>query len=120
MKPSGSTSNSERLAPDFGKMNGLVPVVVQEYSTKEVLMVAFMNQEAWDRTISTGYAHYYSRSRKTLWKKGETSGHFQEVRDIRIDCDEDSVLLKVNQVEGTACHTGNRSCFYRSVYPEAQ
>ena len=106
------------LTPDFEKMNGLVPAVVQDWQTREVLMVAFMNQEAWERTLATGYAHYYSRSRRALWKKGETSGHFQEVQEVRIDCDEDAVLLKVNQVEGTACHTGNRSCFYRTVFPE--
>ncbi|HUX13078.1 MAG TPA: phosphoribosyl-AMP cyclohydrolase [Spirochaetia bacterium] len=111
--------SSAPLAPNFSKMNGLIPAVVQEQQTREVLMVAFMNQEAWERTLATGYAHYFSRTRNAIWKKGETSGHLQEIREIMIDCDDDSVLLLVNQVEGSACHTGNRSCFYRTVYPYA-
>ncbi|WP_455383508.1 phosphoribosyl-AMP cyclohydrolase [Salinispira pacifica] len=114
--PTGRISADE-LAPNFEKMNGLIPAVAQEYRTREVLMVAFMNQEAWDLTLTTGYAHYYSRTRKAIWKKGETSGHLQEIREVLIDCDNDSVLLLVNQVEGSACHTGNRSCFYRTVFP---
>jgi phosphoribosyl-AMP cyclohydrolase len=112
-------ASARQLVPNFDKMHGLVPAVVQEYRTHEVLMVAFMNQEAWELTLSTGYAHYFSRSRNAIWKKGETSGHLQEIREVLIDCDDDSVLLLVNQVEGTACHTGNRSCFYRTVYPSA-
>lgn len=112
-------SREERPAPNFDKMGGLIPAVVQEHRSREVLMVAFMNPEAWERTLSTGYAHYFSRTRNAIWKKGETSGHLQEIREVRIDCDDDSVLLLVNQVEGTACHTGNRSCFYRTVYPNA-
>jgi phosphoribosyl-AMP cyclohydrolase len=97
----------------FDKGNGLVTAVTQEAETGEVLMVAYMNREALDRTIESGYAHYYSRSRQALWKKGESSGHLQELRELRVDCDEDAVLLKVRQVGGTACHTGHRSCFYR-------
>lgn len=94
--------------------DGLIPVVVQDYKTDEVLMVAYMNEEAFEKTIATGRMTYYSRSRKELWVKGLTSGHFQYVRSIEIDCDNDTLLAKVKQV-GAACHTGNRSCFYRNL-----
>ncbi|TFH03726.1 MAG: phosphoribosyl-AMP cyclohydrolase [Spirochaetales bacterium] len=102
----------ELVAPDFQRAH-LIPAVAQDASSKEVLMVAYMDQEAWERTMETGFAHYHSRSRNALWKKGESSGHVQKVREIRIDCDRDTVLLLVDQT-GPACHTGNRSCFYRS------
>lgn len=92
---------------------GLVPVVVQDEKTHDVVMVAYMNAEALELTLSTRKAHYYSRSRKKLWLKGETSGHFQEVRSICLDCDGDSLLLKVDQ-NVAACHTGYWSCFYRA------
>ncbi len=94
--------------------DGLLPVVVQDYRTLEVLMVAYMNEEAFQETVRTGRMTYFSRSRRTLWVKGETSGHFQYVRELRIDCDEDTLLAKVLQI-GAACHTGNRSCFYRPI-----
>lgn len=97
----------------FERLGGLIPAVAQDHETGEVLMVAFMNEEAWKLTRDTGYAHYWSRSRKKIWKKGEVSGHVQEVREIRIDCDSDCLLLKVHQVGDAACHTGYRSCFYR-------
>ena len=97
---------------DFDKLDGLIPVIVQDAKDGTVLMQAFMNREAWDLTLSTGYAHYFSRSRNRLWKKGETSGHVQEVKEIYADCDGDCLLLKVNQAGGSACHTGNRSCFF--------
>ena len=100
---------------DFTKQGGLVPVITQDAASGEVLMQAYMNREAWEKTLSTGLAHYWSRSREQLWKKGETSGNFQEVREIRVDCDADCVLLLVNQIGGIACHTGQRSCFYRKV-----
>jgi phosphoribosyl-AMP cyclohydrolase len=100
---------------DFKKMGGVVAAVVQDYRSGEVLMQAYMNQEAWEKTLATGLAHYWSRSRACLWKKGETSGSIQEVKEIRVDCDNDCVLLKVNQTGGAACHTGRRSCFYRKV-----
>ena len=89
---------------DFAKGNGLVPVIVQDYHTREVLMVAYMNEEAWEKTKETGKAHYYSRSRKGPWFKGEESGHFQEVKDAFIDCDNDTILLQVDQIGGAACH----------------
>lgn len=94
--------------------DGLIPVVVQDYKSDEVLMVAYMNEEAYNTTIATGRMTYYSRSRQELWVKGLTSGHFQYVRSIDIDCDNDTLLAKVRQV-GAACHTGNRSCFYRNL-----
>lgn len=91
--------------------DGLVPAIAQDVGTGEVLMLAYMNEEALKLTKETGIAHYYSRSRQALWKKGETSGHIQEVKGIYYDCDGDAVLLKVNQI-GAACHTGNYSCFF--------
>ena len=100
---------------DFDKQGGLVPVIVQDYKSGEVLMLAFMNQEAWDLTIRTGIVHYWSRSRGTIWKKGESSGNLQEVKEIRVDCDNDTVLIKVNQIGRAACHEGYRSCFYRII-----
>lgn len=98
---------------DFNKMGGLVPAIVQDFETSEVLMVAFMNEEAWQHTLETGKATYWSRSRNSLWVKGESSGNVQWVKEIRIDCDDDTVVLKVEQVGGAACHTGHRSCFYK-------
>jgi phosphoribosyl-AMP cyclohydrolase len=99
----------------FDKMGGLVPAVTQDADTLEVLMTAFVDKEAWRLTLETGFAHYYSRSRDRIWKKGEQSGHLQRITEIRVDCDEDAVLFLVEQVGGTACHTGNRSCFFRRV-----
>jgi phosphoribosyl-AMP cyclohydrolase len=100
---------------DFSKLGGLVPAVAQDYATGEVLMLGFMNRKAWEATLRTGRATYYSRSRKTLWVKGETSGKFQLVKEVRIDCDADAVVLKIEQVGGAACHTGHRSCFHKRV-----
>lgn len=100
---------------DFTKMGGLIPAVVQEYDTGEVLMLAFMNQDAWEATLATGSATYYSRSRQALWVKGKSSGNVQHVKEIRIDCDNDTVLLKVEQIGGAACHTGHKSCFFKRV-----
>ncbi len=94
--------------------HGLIPAIAQDYKTGEVLMVAYMNKEALKKTMETKLAHYWSRSRNKLWRKGETSGHEQIVHEILIDCDEDAVLLKVEQ-KGGACHTGYRSCFYRTI-----
>ncbi len=98
---------------DFAKSGGLVPVIVQDYRTRDVLMVAYMNEEAWEKTQETGKAHYYSRSRKGLWLKGEESGNFQVVKDAFIDCDSDTILLQIEQIGGAACHEGYRSCFFR-------
>ena len=98
---------------DFEKGDGLVPVIVQDYRSRDVLMVAYMNEEAWNKTVKTGKAHFYSRSRQGLWFKGEESGHVQVVKNILIDCDNDTVLLQVRQIGGAACHEGYRSCFFR-------
>jgi len=100
---------------DFTKLDGLVPAVAQDWRTGEVLMVAFMNEESWRLTLETGIMHYWSRGRKRLWKKGESSGNVQEVKELRVDCDEDCVVAKVRQVGDAACHTGHRSCFFRVV-----
>ena len=100
---------------DFEKTGGLLPAIAQEADTGEVLMLAYMNQEAWEATLKTGKATYWSRSRQELWVKGLTSGNVQNVKEIRIDCDNDTVLLKVEQVGGAACHTGHKSCFFKQV-----
>jgi phosphoribosyl-AMP cyclohydrolase len=97
--------------PDFSK--GLVPAIAQDAESGEILMVAYMNEEAWRETLRSGRACYYSRSRDSLWRKGEESGNHQDVVEIRIDCDRDTVLLKVVQHGGAACHLGHRSCFFR-------
>jgi phosphoribosyl-AMP cyclohydrolase len=97
---------------DFKKGDGLIPVIIQDASTHEVLMLGYMNREAWKETLKRKRASFWSRSREKLWVKGETSGHFQEVKEIYLDCDGDTLLLKVNQIEGAACHTGFRSCFH--------
>jgi phosphoribosyl-AMP cyclohydrolase len=100
---------------DANEPKGLVAAIAQDAETSEILMVAWMDRAALARTLETGKACYYSRSRKAAWLKGETSGHLQIVREIRIDCDGDAVLLKVNQIGGIACHTGRRNCFYRKL-----
>jgi len=98
---------------NFKKLNGLIPAIAQDEKTGEILMMAFMNKESWDLTLKTGIAHYWSRSRNELWKKGETSGNIQKVKEIRVDCDDDTILLKVEQIGGAACHTGYKSCFFK-------
>ncbi|MFW5808453.1 MAG: phosphoribosyl-AMP cyclohydrolase [Spirochaetota bacterium] len=100
---------------DFEKNCGLVPAIVQDFASGDVLMLAYMNREAFDLTVSTGTAHYFSRSKNRIWKKGESSGNVQLVKEVRIDCDRDTVLLKVDQVGGAACHEGYKSCFYRRL-----
>lgn len=108
----------EKISISFSefKLNsdGMIPVVVQDNETNQVLMVAYMNEEAYQMTLDTGKMTYYSRSRQELWVKGETSGHYQYVKMLAVDCDNDTLLAKVEQV-GAACHTGNYSCFYRSI-----
>jgi phosphoribosyl-AMP cyclohydrolase len=108
------TEEGRALAPKFDA-DGLVTCVATDVRTGDVLMVAHMNAEALQRTIETGEAWYYSRSRKALWKKGESSGHGQRVREMRVDCDQDAVWIKVEQQGAGACHTGRKSCFYRAV-----
>lgn len=99
--------------PDFA--HGLLPAIAQDAASGEVLMLAWMNEEAWQKTLASGEAHYWSRSRKKLWHKGEKSGNVQKVKSIRLDCDNDAVLLKIEQVGGAACHTGHASCFFREM-----
>ncbi len=99
------------FAPDFSR--GLIPAIAQDAGDGEVLMLAYMNEEAWRKTLESGEAHYWSRSRKKIWHKGETSGNVQKVHSIRLDCDSDAILLSVTQLGGAACHTGRRSCFFR-------
>jgi phosphoribosyl-AMP cyclohydrolase len=100
---------------DFDKSGGLVPAIAQDADTGEVLMLAWMNRDAYEETLRTGRACYYSRSRGKLWRKGEESGHVQEVKGVFVDCDADTILLKVVQVGGAACHEGYKSCFFRRV-----
>lgn len=95
--------------------DGLLPAIAQDAATGEVLMLAYINEESWRKTIETGKAHYWSRSRNKLWLKGESSGHVQMVKEILVDCDLDTVVFKVEQLGGAACHTGHKSCFYRRV-----
>jgi len=103
---------------DFKKGNGLIPVVTQDFKSKKVLMLAYTNREALEKTLSTGYAHYWSRSRRKLWKKGETSGHVQKVKSIFIDCDHDALLFLVEQ-KGNVCHTGKETCFHNKLKKDA-
>ncbi len=105
--------SSKNNGPSFATDDTLVPAIAQEVTTGEVLMLAYMNRAAWEQTVATGEAVYYSRSRSRLWKKGEESGNVQKVREIYIDCDADTVLLKVEQTGGAACHEGYVSCFFR-------
>ena len=106
---------ADDFIPDFSKADGLIAAIAQDVATGQVLMLAWMNREAWEATLQTGEAHYYSRSRGKLWHKGESSGHVQKVKAIRLDCDSDAVLLEVEQLGGAACHTGYDSCFYRRL-----
>lgn len=99
---------------DFQKGNGLVPAIVQDFNSNEVLMLAYMSKESLIKTLEDETAWYYSRSRNELWNKGATSGHYQYVKEVRVDCDDDTILLLVEQI-GAACHTGSRSCFYRDL-----
>lgn len=101
---------------DFAKDGeGLLPAIVQDAASGEVLMLAYINKQAWEKTLATGKAHFWSRSRQKLWLKGESSGHVQLIREILIDCDQDTVVFKVEQLGGAACHKGYRSCFFRRL-----
>ena len=107
-------SGSETNGPDFSKCE-LIPVIAQDHLTGEVLMLAYMNRQAWEETLKTGRVCYFSRSRNKLWRKGEESGNVQEVTAIYFDCDADTLLIKVNQIGGAACHEGYKSCFFRRI-----
>ena len=111
----GTSFDDAMQEPDFEKRGGLVTAIAQDAESGEVLMVAYMNRAAWQKTLSSGTACYWSTSRNQLWVKGEISGNVQDVKEIRVDCDTDAVLLKVHQRGGAACHEGYKSCFYRTV-----
>ncbi|HBT78490.1 MAG TPA: phosphoribosyl-AMP cyclohydrolase [Planctomycetaceae bacterium] len=106
--------------PDFEKCGGMIPVIAQDVVDGEVLMLAYMNEEAYDETLKSGRAVYYSRSRNKLWRKGEESGNVQKVHSLFVDCDLDTLLIKVEQVGGAACHEGYKSCFFRQILPEGE
>jgi phosphoribosyl-AMP cyclohydrolase len=110
-------TSAPAIGPDFSRNGGLLPAIAQDADTREVLMVAWMNAEAYAETVRTGRAVYFSRSRGKLWRKGEESGHAQTVRAIYVDCDADTILLAVEQI-GAACHEGYRSCFFRQATPQ--
>ena len=110
--------NETESRPDFAKCGDLLPVIAQDAETGDVLMLAYMNEEAYNETLASGRAVYFSRSRNKLWRKGEESGNVQKVRGIYLDCDRDTLLLKVEQIGGAACHEGYKSCFFRQVTPE--
>ncbi|PLX47815.1 MAG: phosphoribosyl-AMP cyclohydrolase [Desulfobulbaceae bacterium] len=99
----------------FDKGDGLLPAIAQDYASGQVLMLAYINEEAWRKTLETGKAHYWSRSRNKLWLKGESSNHIQLIKEILVDCDEDTVVFRVEQLGGAACHKGYASCFFRTV-----
>ncbi|MDP6559385.1 MAG: phosphoribosyl-AMP cyclohydrolase [Candidatus Binatia bacterium] len=107
--------NTLKQEINFAKGGDLAPVIVQDYRSSEVLMLGYMNQEAWRKTQETGKVHYYSRSRNKLWLKGEESGHFQVVKEALIDCDNDTLLIRVDQLGKGACHMGYQSCFFRTM-----
>jgi phosphoribosyl-AMP cyclohydrolase len=110
--------DSRDNGPDFSRWDGLLPAIAQDAQTGEVLMQAYMNAESYAETVATGRAVYYSRSRQKLWRKGEESGNVQLVKSIYVDCDRDTILLKVEQIGGAACHEGYKSCFFREVTPD--
>jgi phosphoribosyl-AMP cyclohydrolase len=103
---------------DFDKGGGLLPAIVQDHRSGRILMLAYINPTSWEKTLESGEAHYWSRSRREIWHKGGTSGHVQKIREIYVDCDNDTVLFRVEQVGGAACHAGYESCFYRKIGPD--
>ncbi len=110
--------DTPETGPDFSRGDGLLPAIAQDAESGTVLMLAYMNEESYAETVASGRAVYYSRSRQKLWRKGEESGNVQKVHAIYVDCDRDTILLKVEQIGGAACHVGYQSCFYRRVTPE--
>ncbi|MFP4629661.1 MAG: phosphoribosyl-AMP cyclohydrolase [Desulfohalobiaceae bacterium] len=124
MPPRAKQNHSEgsvMLEPDFSKsQTGLLPAIVQDAESKEVLMLAYMDRQAWELTQSTRRAHFFSRSRNKIWQKGESSGHLQLVQALRLDCDQDTILLLVEQLGGAACHKGYQSCFFQELDPDQE
>ena len=110
-----NTMNPEDMRIDFGKMGGIVPAIIQDWKTNDVLMLGFMNSRAWRKTLASGRVWFWSRARNRLWMKGETSGNFQIVKSAWVDCDSDTLLIKVEQKGSGACHNGGPSCFYTKV-----
>jgi len=107
-----------RVALDFSKGDGLLPAIAQDAESGKILMLAYINKAAWDKTLETGEAHYWSRSRQELWHKGGTSGHVQIIKEVFADCDDDTVVFRVEQVGGAACHTGHETCFHKKIAPD--
>lgn len=105
---------------DFDKGNGLLPTITQDYKTGKVLMLAYSNQLSFTRTLETREAHYWSRSRQELWHKGGTSGNVQKIKDVYVDCDDDTILFVVEQIGGAACHTGHETCFHKKIGPDGE
>ena len=105
----------QTFKPDFAKGKGLLPAIAQDAKSGQVLMLAYMNEESWNKTLETGEVHYFSRSRNSLWHKGESSGHVQKLKSVRLDCDSDTILLMIEQIGGAACHEGYESCFFREL-----
>ena len=105
---------------DFSKGEGLLPAIAQDHASGKVLMLAYINEAAWKKTLETGEAHYWSRTRREIWHKGGTSGHVQKIREVYADCDNDTVLFRVDQVGGAACHTGYETCFHQQVNPDGR
>ena len=103
---------------EFDKSGGLIPAIAQDHRSGKVLMLAYINRDSWEKSLQTGEVHYWSRSRREIWHKGSTSGHVQQIREIFIDCDNDAVLFRVEQIGGAACHTGFESCFHKRVDPD--
>ena len=118
MMPNNTVPDNSESQPDFSKGGGLLPAIAQDADDGEILMMAYMNAESYAETLQTGRAVYFSRSRNKLWRKGEESGNVQKVEGIYLDCDRDTILLKVHQIGDAACHKGYRSCFFRQVTPE--
>ena len=112
-----SEIEKNRVALDFSKGDGLLPAIAQDAASGKILMLAYINKAAWDKTLETGEAHYWSRSRQELWHKGGTSGHVQIIKEVFADCDDDTVVFRVEQIGGAACHTGYETCFHKKIAP---
>ena len=113
-----SEIEKNKIDLDFSKGDGLLPAIAQDAATGKILMLAYINQAAWDKTLKTGEAHYWSRSRQELWHKGGTSGHVQIIKNVFADCDDDTVVFQVKQIGGAACHTGHETCFHKKIAPD--
>jgi len=113
-----SEIENNKITLDFSKGDGLLPAIAQDAASGKILMLAYINKAAWDKTLETGEAHYWSRSRQELWHKGGTSGHVQLIKEVFADCDNDTVVFRVEQIGGAACHTGHETCFHKKISPD--